>query len=89
MKFFNILVLTIASIFNVGILDARYLLVKVEEGNHVVTSRPTVEGGYHIVTSRITVEGCIHFYLMAHFMDSVLRLYLSLVFIIKFQSQLR
>ena len=60
MKFFNILVLTIASIFNVGIHDARYLLVKVEEGNHVVTSRPTVEGGYHIVTSRITVEGCIH-----------------------------
>ena len=61
MKLFTILVLAIASLHNVGILDARYLLVNIgsqiddlmidfreKGGNQIVTSRPTVEGSIHI-----------------------------------------
>ena len=62
MKLFTILVLAIASLFNVEILDARYLLVNIGSQIDDLMIDFREKGGNQIVTSRPTVEGCIHIY---------------------------
>ena len=61
MKLFTVLILAIASLFNVGILNAKYLLVNV--GNQIGDNHIDYpeKGNNQIVTSRPTVEGCNYF----------------------------